>query len=71
MSSNLLISPTKERWKGLTVGFNCGRAHERKSIKQYQNTYILELNVSEFSKFSNGVVAHFRWYVELYQAHLF
>jgi hypothetical protein len=64
------ISPTKERWKGFTSGLSCGveSLGERKR-GHVKRTYVLEFDISQFTKFGHSVVSDLSWYKELDEAH--
>ena len=70
ISSMQWISPMKERWKGFTSGLSCGveSLGERKR-GHVKRTYVLEFDISQFTKFGHSVVSDLGWYKELDEAH--
>ena len=68
ISSTRRISPTNERWKGLTSGFNYGTVSPMSDAPR-DRAHVLKLDVAKFTEFGNGIVSDFSRHDELHQAH--
>jgi hypothetical protein len=64
------ISPTKERWKGFTLGLSCGIGGlgQRKK-RDIRRTHVLKLDIAQFTKFCHGIVSNLGGDEELDEAH--